>query len=146
MPLPGLLRRDRKSETNLRRRSIVHDFLQPTKTTNNDDHGGQQPPRISTSSDAPSAQPPISPDGSIPSPDMLTAPTTPISNGPPSASTSLDQVNLPPPTHPRFTLMRSRHASDSQLSVRSKQQSTRDTTTPPVPDVPPSTFYSRPRA
>jgi hypothetical protein len=45
---------------------------------------------------------------------------------------------------PRFTLMRSRHASDSQLSTRSKQHdSSKDDDTPPLPSVPPSMFRFR---
>lgn len=40
------------------------------------------------------------------------------------------------PNTRRFSLMRFRHASDSQLSVKAKEQAARDENAPPVPAVP----------
>lgn len=45
-------------------------------------------------------------------------------------------VQEPTPNTKRFSLMRFRHASDSQLSTKAKEQAARDEEAPPVPVVP----------
>ena len=62
-------------------------------------------------------------------------------------STGHDDDDSPPsppvqdhtPNTKRFSLMRFRHASDSQLSTRAKEHATRDEDAPPVPAVPTNT-------
>ena len=67
-------------------------------------------------------------------------------------STSHDDSSPSPPVQEhtpntkRFSLMRFRHASDSQLSTKAKEQAARDEEAPPVPAVPanPARTYMHP--
>ncbi|KAF2638559.1 hypothetical protein P280DRAFT_471160 [Massarina eburnea CBS 473.64] len=66
-------------------------------------------------------------------------------NRPPSAVQQQQQQSTPTPTARHFNLMRFRHASDSQLSVKAREhakQQHADEDVPPVPALPPNAAAS----
>ncbi|KAH7408634.1 protein transport protein sec73 [Phaeosphaeria sp. MPI-PUGE-AT-0046c] len=78
----------------------------------------------------------VSEDGGRPTSSDVARPamTSPHDGEPEPPSPPIQQAT---PNTRRFSLMRFRHASDSQLSVKAKEQAARDESAPPVPAVPP---------
>ncbi|KAI9780456.1 MAG: hypothetical protein M1839_006730 [Geoglossum umbratile] len=117
MPLSALLRRHRRSETDLRRHSTVD----PTEYARHSEHVPRTRPSTDFLSPYPTTYPsaassqssnqrdPLPSDNSTrPSYESGLRPTTP--------------TNGPPHRHHRFSLLRSRNASDSQLGARARAQ------------------------
>jgi hypothetical protein len=83
----------------------------------------------------------VSEDGRRPTSTDIARPSTSHDDSPPSPP-----VQEHTPNTKRFSLMRFRHASDSQLSTKAKEQAARDEEAPPVPVVPanPARTYMHP--
>ncbi|KAI9851215.1 MAG: hypothetical protein M1838_004227 [Thelocarpon superellum] len=120
MPLQGLLRRHRKSETDLHRRSSSIDPSHERGDTDHANDNGLLRPSGDISPYLPSA----SPVPSNPSPDLIPTPTSAFSGESGSARPSLDllashgHTQLP---RPKFTFTNFRHASDSQLATTARR-------------------------
>ncbi|KAI9760970.1 MAG: hypothetical protein M4579_001346 [Chaenotheca gracillima] len=121
MPLQGLLRRNRKSDTDIRRSSVSHDDAPAARYS-------EHVPRDRASATQGSSFR-----------DWVNGSRSPSANTDPSEGPSSSQpslVSTPNVTAARSSLARSRNASDSQLSARAKQQAEKGDEAPPVPKMP----------
>lgn len=117
MPLRAL--RPNRSERDLKRRSTL-------------DPGGffKRGDRDRSTDNLSSTRIAVSEDGGRPASRDTARPSTSHDDSPPSPP-----IQEPTPNTRRFSLMRFRHASDSQLSTKAKEHAARDDA-PPVPVVP----------
>jgi hypothetical protein len=118
-----------RSEHDLKRRSTLDPagfFRRSDRTDSNertDQHGDSPPAFVQPDRVA------VSEDGGRPASSDVARPSVSRDSASPSSS--------PRPAHPRrFSMLRFRHASDSQLSTTAKEHAARDA--PPVPPVPAS--------
>ncbi|KAI9819782.1 MAG: hypothetical protein M1832_003857 [Thelocarpon impressellum] len=131
MPLPGLLRRNRNSENDLRRRSVL---LEPLAHLGqglghgHEDSAAQKRPSESSDTSAPrSSHRPLTPTQPV------SAKSVPVSS---SGNHLAPPTGQGQPTGSRNPIMKLRYASDSQLSLTAKQQAAARKEQPPVPLVP----------
>ncbi|KAI9802611.1 MAG: hypothetical protein M1833_001685 [Piccolia ochrophora] len=131
MPLQALLRRNRKSDLDLRRRhSSVIDASHIASHLDGEQGSSE---RVSTSVDHETPQelaaPPVRPN-------TANVSTAESSGDARTHETSTNNRTGSGTLRPqRFSLMKFRHASDSQLSTRAKQQAAQASAPPPMPSV-----------